>query len=433
MTTQSLTTLPLTVLLALFVSASLSHGAKAELPAETQPVTSVSEIKDLTSAHPAFEAVQSLVERYGILSVDGDSKFRPDAALQRGALAVWLNAAFGPIKNIRSAVCTDLAVYADAERSQIESDLGPFVDKQCTYKYADLADYSPLAWYATSLTQLIDTHRVAFAQSRDGKRYTDVEAPVTRAAFAAMLKTHLHTSDDVIKTAMNTIKPGSKGTGKDVITRAEAAVALEGAISEYLNVLQITVNEKVGKSGPILAAALFERHKIEPGEDAKKLIKSFSTDPPTRSAIIFLTHGLLSTAEKRIQAAAATPGLSAEKRSQLVALLPGRFSEVPDLTPAQLKVIPDLEPGSLLLGVNAYLESVGVHLRVRSSGADRKISVKPDRPATLDLVRSLLSAVLHDEEAKTELSKSNSLPMTLKRYLDAMDRHQAKIKTILEN
>jgi len=59
------------------------------------------------------------------------------------------------------------------------------------------------------------------------------------------------------------------------------------------------------------------------------------------------------------------------------ALLQEPFSKIPDLTPAQLKVIPDLEPGSLVLGVNGFLESVGVHLGKQFSDGDQKIIVDP--------------------------------------------------------
>ena len=59
------------------------------------------------------------------------------------------------------------------------------------------------------------------------------------------------------------------------------------------------------------------------------------------------------------------------------ALLQEPFSKIPDLTPAQLKVIPDLEPGSLVLGVNGFLESVGVHLSKQFGDGDQKIIVYP--------------------------------------------------------
>ncbi|MGD1851741.1 MAG: iron uptake porin, partial [Cyanophyceae cyanobacterium] len=55
------------------------------------PVTSVSDLTDVDPTHWAFQALRSLIERYGCVSGYGDGTFRGDRALSRYEFAAALN------------------------------------------------------------------------------------------------------------------------------------------------------------------------------------------------------------------------------------------------------------------------------------------------------------------------------------------------------
>jgi hypothetical protein len=74
-----------------------------------QQVTSVSQLSDVQPTDWAFQALQSLVERYGCIVGYPDSTFRGNRALSRYELAAGLNACITRIEELIAATTTPLA------------------------------------------------------------------------------------------------------------------------------------------------------------------------------------------------------------------------------------------------------------------------------------------------------------------------------------
>ena len=86
--------------------------AVSELMAETEAdsvgqVTSVSQLSDVQPDDWAFQAIQSLVERYGCVAGYPDSTFRPSRAMSRREAAALVNACLDNLSN-RFATKEDL-------------------------------------------------------------------------------------------------------------------------------------------------------------------------------------------------------------------------------------------------------------------------------------------------------------------------------------
>ncbi len=83
---------------------------------EDQPlaqVTSVSQLSDVQPTDWAFQALQSLVERYGVIAGYPDGTFRGNRSLTRYEFAAGVNAALDRIQELISAGTTDLVRKED--------------------------------------------------------------------------------------------------------------------------------------------------------------------------------------------------------------------------------------------------------------------------------------------------------------------------------
>lgn len=104
------------------VSADFLKQSNAQLDEESLPamaqVTSVSQLSDVQPTDWAFQALQSLVERYGVIAGYPDSTFRGNRALTRYEFAAGLNAALDRINELIAAGTADNVRKEDLETLQ---------------------------------------------------------------------------------------------------------------------------------------------------------------------------------------------------------------------------------------------------------------------------------------------------------------------------
>ena len=81
----------------------------------TAQVTSVSQLSDVQPTDWAFQALQSLVERYGCIAGYPDSTYRGNRALSRYEFAAGLNACLDRVNELIAAATTDLVTREDLE------------------------------------------------------------------------------------------------------------------------------------------------------------------------------------------------------------------------------------------------------------------------------------------------------------------------------
>ncbi len=81
-------------------------------------VTSVSQLSDVRPGDWAFQALQSLVERYGCIAGYPDKTFRGNRALSRYEFAAGLNACMDRVNELISAATTDLVKKEDLQALQ---------------------------------------------------------------------------------------------------------------------------------------------------------------------------------------------------------------------------------------------------------------------------------------------------------------------------
>ncbi|UBF30019.1 iron uptake porin (plasmid) [Kovacikia minuta CCNUW1] len=97
----------------------LTSTSAAVIFADTDPthlmeqVTSVSQLTDVDSTHWSFQALQSLVERYGCIVGYPDKSYRGNRALSRYEFAAGVNACFDRISELLAAATADLVKKED--------------------------------------------------------------------------------------------------------------------------------------------------------------------------------------------------------------------------------------------------------------------------------------------------------------------------------
>ena len=89
-------------------------------------VNSVSQLRDVQPTDWAFQALQSLVERYGVIAGYPDGTFRGNRALTRYEFAAGLNAALDRVNELISAGSTNLVRREDITTLQrLQQEFGP--------------------------------------------------------------------------------------------------------------------------------------------------------------------------------------------------------------------------------------------------------------------------------------------------------------------
>jgi hypothetical protein len=89
-----------------------------QLPENSARVTSVSQLSDVQPSDWAFVALQSLVERYGVIAGYPDSTFKGNRAMTRYEFAAGLNAVLTKIDELITAGVTDKVRQQDLEIAQ---------------------------------------------------------------------------------------------------------------------------------------------------------------------------------------------------------------------------------------------------------------------------------------------------------------------------
>lgn len=82
---------------------------------DLEQLTSVSQLTDLRQTDWAFEALQSLVERYGCIVGYPDKTFRGDRPITRYEFAAGLNACLDKIRDLLAAIGGDRVTQADLD------------------------------------------------------------------------------------------------------------------------------------------------------------------------------------------------------------------------------------------------------------------------------------------------------------------------------
>lgn len=97
---------------------SLSNFAAADVSLGMDQVTSVSQLSDVQPTDWAFQALQSLVERYGCIAGYPDGTFRGNRALTRYEFAAGLNACLAKVEELIGTATADLATKDDLQTLQ---------------------------------------------------------------------------------------------------------------------------------------------------------------------------------------------------------------------------------------------------------------------------------------------------------------------------
>lgn len=98
------------VIVKLIESAATNGKFKAfkQFSANNLKLRSVSAIKDLTPQSPYYQAVKSLIERYGINFVDADGKFRPEQPITEKESQNWLDGVFNTGNNPKNTTSKNI-------------------------------------------------------------------------------------------------------------------------------------------------------------------------------------------------------------------------------------------------------------------------------------------------------------------------------------
>ncbi|MEJ6481734.1 iron uptake porin, partial [Nostoc punctiforme UO1] len=89
-------------------------------------VTSVSQLKDVQPNDWAFQALQSLVERYGCIAGYPDSTYRGNRALTRYEFAAGVNACLDRVNELITTATSDLVTREDlATLQKLQSEFAP--------------------------------------------------------------------------------------------------------------------------------------------------------------------------------------------------------------------------------------------------------------------------------------------------------------------
>ena len=91
------------------------ENVESEAANEMAQVTSVSQLADVQPTDWAFQALQSLVERYGCIAGYPDKTYRGNRALTRYEFAAGLNACLDKVQELITAATANLVKKADLE------------------------------------------------------------------------------------------------------------------------------------------------------------------------------------------------------------------------------------------------------------------------------------------------------------------------------
>jgi hypothetical protein len=172
-------------------------------------VTSITQFKDITGNEPYYDDLQSLAERYGILYVGADHKFRGNDNLTREEATVILERAFSALTEIKEVAVPNSPSKFD-----------PFNLTGAKIKsIKDLKDVTASNSYYEALQTLVEKYQVVIADATEkGLMFNPKKSISTREASLILEKSAGYKE---LKSA-NT-----------PITRGEFAIHLNRALDNY--------------------------------------------------------------------------------------------------------------------------------------------------------------------------------------------------------
>ena len=206
-----------------------SSPSVSELMEDTQTdsvgqVTSVSQLSDVQPDDWAFQAIQSLVERYGCVAGYPNGTFRPDRAMSRREAAALVNACLDNLSN-RFATKEDLDALKAlqdefaAELATLRGRVDGLEARTATLEAQQFSTTTKLSANAVFTAQYGDSDNRAFDNSSDGLSPGINQLDDSRASLIGSVYMSFNTSfsgDDLLET---TLFFGNQG--QDLFSNAE--------------------------------------------------------------------------------------------------------------------------------------------------------------------------------------------------------------------
>jgi len=159
-------------------------GSAAEKPEPMAQVTSVSQLQDVESTDWAFQALQSLVERYGCIAGYPNSTYQGNRSLTRYEFAAGINACLSRINELIATASNDLVTKEDlAKLQQLQEEFGAElatlrgrVDRlEARSSVIASQQFSPTTKFSGLLITGVQgrSHNRGDVNPRDGKKDTD--------------------------------------------------------------------------------------------------------------------------------------------------------------------------------------------------------------------------------------------------------------------
>ncbi|MEH2261528.1 iron uptake porin [Nostoc sp.] len=241
-------------------------------------VTSVSQLSDILPTDWAFQALQSLVERYGVIAGYTDSTFKGNRALTRYEFAAGLNAALDRLNELIATSTTDLVKREDLDIiKKLQEQFSPEL-AQLRGRLDSLETRTAKleATQFTTTTQLVGRSQIVFSELLAGNNVvTKTPAPrnaTLQGSTSLRLNTSFNGKDSLGITigggnieSLGQTRAGLLGTyegrtaDNSSITFARNTIILSGVRYRFLPFPKTQVNiyplsdgaSEIGLSGPI--------------------------------------------------------------------------------------------------------------------------------------------------------------------------------------
>jgi hypothetical protein len=235
-------------------------------------MTSVSQLSDVQPGDWAFQAIQSLIERYGCIGGYPDGRFRGNRTLTRFEFAAALSACLDRVNELISSATADQVTKQDiANIERLQKQFGPELE---TFKRrVDTLEAKTTRLEATqfSTTTKLQGQVVAVISDISAKKVVETTTKDTNATLGARTRLELVTSftgKDTLFTRLqsNNIRTPNVGT-------TEAGLYFGGGNNTALSVTALSYKFPIGDKTQVIAVA-----NDGAAEDLTSTITSFNGD-----------------------------------------------------------------------------------------------------------------------------------------------------------
>lgn len=235
-------------------------------------MTSVSQLSDVQPGDWAFQAIQSLIERYGCIGGYPDGRFRGNRTLTRFEFAAALSACLDRVNELISSATADQVTKQDiANIERLQKQFGPELE---TFKRrVDTLEAKTTRLEATqfSTTTKLQGQVVAVISDISAKKVVETTTKDTNATLGARTRLELVTSftgKDTLFTRLqsNNIRNPNVGT-------TEARLYFGGGDNTALSVTALSYKFPIGDKTQVIAVA-----NDGAAEDLTSTITSFNGD-----------------------------------------------------------------------------------------------------------------------------------------------------------